>query len=207
MRDLNRRYFREAYRTGEHRWPVTEPSPEVVRALERLKHEMPGGRLLDLGCGEGRHAIAAAELGFRVTGIDFEPLALRRARDQARRAGVKGILFRRADVLCLPFRNDSFDVVIDYGCLHHQRKSDWPAYLSGLLRVLAPRGDYVLTVFSPRFSLFLGSRRPWHRAYGSYRRAFTRRDLLGLFGRDFEFLDLTEDRARGFWHALLQRRI
>jgi len=32
----------------------------------------PGSSLLDLGCGEGRHALAAAKLGFSATAIDYE---------------------------------------------------------------------------------------------------------------------------------------
>jgi SAM-dependent methyltransferase len=207
-RDANRRYFRRAYRSGKHGWQVEAPSPCAVRVLRRLKKLVPGGRLLDVGCGEGRHAIAAARLGFRVTAVDYEPLALGRARRFAREKKVRGIVFRRADVFRLPFADGRFDVVLDYGCLHHQRKSDWRAYKASLLRVLVPRGFYALTVFSPRFRLFRGARRPWHIAQGSYRRCFTRADIEGLFGGDFELLDLREERGqgRGFWHALLRRR-
>ena len=74
--EANQKYFREAYRIGEHGWAVHEPSPYAVRYLERLKGAIPGGTLLDVGCGEGRHAFAASRLGFSVTAIDYEPLAL-----------------------------------------------------------------------------------------------------------------------------------
>ena len=136
---------------------------------------------MDLGCGEGCHAIAAAKLGFRVTAVDYEPLALRRARRFARQAGARGIVFQKADALSLPFSDAGFDIVLDCGCLHHQKKSDWPAYRAGLLRVLKPRGFFVLSVFSPRFYLFRGRRRSWHIAQGAYRRYFTRKDVLELF--------------------------
>ena len=159
------------------------------------------------GCGEGRHAIAAAKLGFRVTAVDYEPLALQRARRHARAKRARIIGFRKADVFDLPFPASRFDIVLDYGCLHHQRKSDWPAYKAGILRVLRPGGFYVLSVFSPEFALFRGSRRPWHIAQGAYRRYFTRRDILELFGREFEVLEMVEEKGKhaGFWHALLRR--
>jgi ubiquinone/menaquinone biosynthesis C-methylase UbiE len=163
---------------------------------------------LDLGCGEGRHAIAAAKLGFRVTAVDYEPLALRWARRFASQAGARGIVFRKADALSLPFSDAGFDIVLDCGCLHHQKKSDWPRYRAGLLRVLKPRGFYVLSVFSREFPLFHGSPRPWHIAQGAYRRSFTRGDILELFGRDFEIVELLKEKGDhpGFWHALARRR-
>jgi len=204
----NRRYFRQAYRTGEHGWAVEEPSPYAVEFLTRLAHLVPGGRLLDVGCGEGRHAIAAARLGFRVTAIDYEPLALKRARRFARKHGAKGITFRKADVHHLPLPDRRFDIILDYGCLHHQRKSAWPAYKAGILRVLKPGGFYVLSVFSPSFYLFHASRRAWHIAQGAYRRYFRRRDIIDLFGRDFEIIHLTQETGRwqGHWHALMRSR-
>ena len=207
-KQANRRYFREAYRNGHHGWATEKPSPYAVGFLRRLRQSAAGGRLLDLGCGEGRHAIAAAKLGFRVTAVDYEPLALRRARRFARQAGAKGIVFRKADVLSLPFSDAGFDIVLDYGCLHHQKKSDWPRYRAGLLRVLKPRGFFVLSVFSPRFCLFRGRRRPWHIARGAYRRCFARKDVLELFGRDFEILDFVEENGgqHGSWHVLMRRR-
>jgi SAM-dependent methyltransferase len=204
----NRQYFRQAYRTGQHGWEVERPSPYAVRFLKRLKRLVPGGRLLDVGCGEGRHAIAAAKLGFKVTAIDYEPLALKRARLFSRGRHATGIKYRKASVFRLPFPASCFDIVLDYGCLHHQKKSDWPAYRVGILRVLKPNGFYVLSVFAPDFFLFHGSRRPWHIAEGAYRRYFTRSEIEGLFGGDFEILELKKEGTgqQGFWHILMRRR-
>jgi SAM-dependent methyltransferase len=145
---------------------------------------------------------------FAVTAVDYEPLALARARRLARRRGAPAIDFRRADALRLPFARARFDIVLDYGCLHHQTKADWPAYKANLLRVLRPGGFYLLSVFSRRFFLFRGRRRPWHLAHGAYRRRFTAGDLLDLFGREFQVLDLTQQaRGRcGAWYALMRRR-
>jgi len=202
--ETNRRYFREAYATGRHGWGVEEPDSLVLRQLRELAALVPGGTLLDVGCGEGRHALAAAALGFRVTGVDYEPGALRRARRFAREKGARGVVFRRADVFALPFAAATFDVVLDYGCLHHQRKRDWPAYRAAVRRVLKPGGCYVLCVFSPRFPMFRGGARHWHIARGAYRRCFTRGDIEGLFARDFALESIEEDRKRGFWHVLMR---
>lgn len=206
--DANRQYFREAYRTGEHGWPEDKPSAYAVDYLKRVRRLVPGDELLDIGCGEGRHAFAAVRLGFKVTAIDYEPLALQRARQFARTKCIEGIIFQKADVFGLPYPDSCFDVVLDYGCLHHQRKSDWPAYKTSILRILKPEGYYVLSVFSPKFRLFRGSRRRWHIAYGAYRRCFTRNEIVSLFGSEFEFINMAEERGRGggFWHVLMKRR-
>jgi SAM-dependent methyltransferase len=204
----NRRYFRLAYSTGRHGWAVEGPDPFAVKFLKRLKRLAPRGRLLDVGCGEGRHAVAAARLGFKVSAVDAEPLAIRRARKFAGKLRVRAIDFHAANVFDLPFPDDTFDAVLDWGCLHHQKKSAWGLYKADILRVLKPGGFYALQVFGPRFHLFHGSRRPWHIARGAYRRYFTRRDFQELFGKDFEFMLLAQGRGprAEFLHALMRRR-
>jgi len=204
----NRRYFRNAYRSGQHGWEVEEPSPYAVKFLIRLKRIIPNGKLLDIGCGEGRHAILASRLGFKVTAVDFEPLALERAARFAKEKGGQNIVFQTANILHMPAHETAFDIVLDYGCLHHQRKTDWPAYKGSLLRFLSHDGFFILSVFSPKFPLFRNSRRNWHIAQGAYRRYFTRRDILELFGQEFEVLELIEENGghHGFWHVLLKRR-
>jgi SAM-dependent methyltransferase len=206
--DENRRYFRQAYQTGVHGWDA-EPSPYVAEHLGIVGEEVGRGRVLDLGCGEGRHCVVAARMGFRAVGMDYEPLAVKRAVENVRHAGCDAsVRFAVGDALALPFRSGSFDVVLDYGCLHHQRKSDWPAYLAGVKAVLVPRGWLVLSVFSTRFAVFGAQKRRWHIAHGAYRRFFTREDIEGLFARDSDFLRLTEEREgpRGFWHALMRQK-
>jgi SAM-dependent methyltransferase len=203
----NRSYFRDAYRIGQHGWAVENPSPYAVKFLNQLTHVIPGGRLLDVGCGEGRHAIVASGMGFRVIGIDYERLALSRARSFAKAKGASEIAFRTANILCLPPFYSGFDAVLDYGCLHHQRKSDWSAYKSSILGVMAPQAFYILSVFSPKFPLFHGSRRRWHIAHGAYRRSFTQRDIMDLFGCDFDVVEMIEENSQhGFWHVLFRRR-
>jgi SAM-dependent methyltransferase len=207
-RQANRRYFRLAYQTGRHGWETQEPSAYMVRFLRRVIRLAGRGRLLDVGCGEGRHALAAARMGFAVTALDYEPLALKRARRLARSRRAVGIRFLQADFLAGRLPRGRFDVVLDSGCLHHQRKADWPAYRAALLRVLRPGDFYVLMVFSPAFGMFGRRRRKWHIAQGAYRRCFTRKEILRMFRQDFGVLSLLQEKGkgRGFWYALMRRR-
>ena len=212
---LNRLYFRKAYETGIHGWGVEKPSKYAVAYLRRVyrSRDQNSQVMLDLGVGEGRHSIAAAKIGFKVIGADYEPLALTRARKFIKKSGVgQNIRLLKADALQLPFRKESFDVVLDYGCLHHQRKPNWPRYLRNILKVLRPGGHLVLCTFTRNFELFgpegLKTERKWHMSFGSYRRWFTRSDIRSLFGNFFEILEIRDDPrdGKGFLFALLRKK-
>jgi len=207
--ELNRRYFRTAYGTGVHGWQSTEASPYIVERLRVVAQAAPGGRLLDLGCGEGRHCILAAEMGFTVTGVDYEPLAIGRALGNVRRAGREDkVRFAVADIFALPFRAGSFDVLLDFGCLHHQKKSDWVRYLAMVRTVLRPGGWFLLTTFSTHFGAFGPQKRRWHLARGAYRRFFTADDIRRLLEEDLDLVSMNEEREgpRGLWHVLMRRK-
>ncbi len=60
---------------------------EVDFLLEELSLQ-PGGSILDIGCGTGRHSIELAKRGYRVTGLDLSSEMLAKAADAARAAGV-----------------------------------------------------------------------------------------------------------------------
>jgi len=73
--------------------------------------DLTPGRALDLGCGEGRNAIWLAELGWRVTGVDFSEIGLDKARRMAADRGVE-VTWVRADLLDYQPDHGAFDLVI-----------------------------------------------------------------------------------------------
>src|SRR5262249_15073970 len=129
-----RKFFRKAYETGVHGWPEVEPTPHVVRWVRKLGAGR-GRSALDLGCGDGRHSIVLARRGYEVTAFDLEPLALKKAKAQLRRAGVDAT-YVAGNALDLRFDDAAFDVVLDYGCFHHVVSRDWRRYRRGIARVL-----------------------------------------------------------------------
>jgi methylase of polypeptide subunit release factors len=71
-----------------------------------------GESVADIGCGTGIYGIAAALLGAgRVLFTDIDPNALRAARENARRNGVRGARFRQGDLL-EPLGSECFDIII-----------------------------------------------------------------------------------------------
>lgn len=85
---------------------------EARRAVELLRRTTgrgPGTRVLDLGCGAGRHLAEMERIGFRAIGLDLSRAMLDAAREAARHAGLV-----RADMRLLPFGTASFHVVTSY---------------------------------------------------------------------------------------------
>lgn len=75
----------ERYRSTELLW-----SSEPNQFVRDFFNERKPGRVVDLGCGEGRNAIWLAEQGWQVTGVDFSQVALERAATLAEGRGVSG---------------------------------------------------------------------------------------------------------------------
>ena len=84
-------------------------SGKVNAALELRVADLPAGRALDLGCGEGADALWLAERGWTVTAVDISATALERARAEAERRGL-AVDWRRQD-LSDPLPKGPYDLV------------------------------------------------------------------------------------------------
>jgi ubiquinone/menaquinone biosynthesis C-methylase UbiE len=82
---------------------------EVDFLLEEL-HVPPGARILDVGCGTGRHSIELAKRGYRMTGLDLSDAMLAQARAKAEAAGVH-VEWVQSDAMRFSF-DEPFDAAI-----------------------------------------------------------------------------------------------
>src|SRR5688500_3653535 len=62
----------------------TNTEAEVDEILKNMKLPL-GAHVLDLACGQGRHSIELAKRGFKVTGLDYSPMLLKRAAASAKK--------------------------------------------------------------------------------------------------------------------------
>ena len=167
------------------------------RTWRRLTVEavvQPGDRVLDACCGTGDLAVAAEREGGVVTGLDFSPGMLERARRKS-----DTIVWVEGDLLALPFDDDAFDAAtVGFGV---RNVADLEAALAELRRVLRPGGRLaILEITQPRgllrpfFSLWfdrivplLGRVLPGGKAYtylpASVRRFPGAEDLVALMER------------------------
>ncbi len=111
--------------------------------LERLGLA-PGQRVLDLGCGEGRHVHALALTpGVEAVGLDADGPSLAKAADGLESLGATGVLIR-GDAYRLPFDDGAFDAVLCCEVLEHL--ADVDGALTEIVRVLKPGGRLAVSV-------------------------------------------------------------
>lgn len=125
-----------------------EGTAAEVDGIERILHLRKGARVLDLGCGAGRHALELARRGYAVTGYDLSEDLLKAARSAADAAGRKAD-FVRGDMRDLRFRAE-FDAVINmfssfgyFDAAGEDRK-----VLGGVARALKARGKFLMERFN-----------------------------------------------------------
>lgn len=120
--------------------PVDEKWWELFELLVAAG-DLAGRRTLDVGCGTGTLAVALAERGGKVWGIDASPQMLAEAQAKETRAR-----FREGAAEALPFKDGWFERVVMRLSLHHL---DRPRALAEAARVLVPGGRILIATFDP----------------------------------------------------------
>jgi len=135
--------FEAAYATRPP-WDIGEPQPAfaALAADGRLR-----GRVLDVGCGTGEHALMAAAAGCDAVGVDIAPSAIRLAQAKAGERGVSA-RFVVADARHLGSLGQQFDAVLDCGLFHVFDDEDRPPFVASLAGVIRPGGEYFMLCFS-----------------------------------------------------------
>jgi SAM-dependent methyltransferase len=142
--------FRIFYRIGFTPWdghPIAQNLRDVVEGTTGTP-ALPVGSAVDLGCGTGDASIYLAQHGWKVTGVDFVPKALDKARAKA---GNMPVDFVEADVTRLSQSGigTSFQLIIDNGCLHNLTDVDRDAYVREVSAVAAPDARLFIVAFIP----------------------------------------------------------
>jgi SAM-dependent methyltransferase len=184
---------------ARHLFDKPYDDPRVLRefalALDLFLQRLPGGSILDLGCGPGWTSLLLARAGFSVLGVDISERMIEIARERASRENSPAE-FVVGDMEELDLGRGDFDGALCFDCLHH-----CPGYESALRRVAAHLrpGGYVLLFETTWLHRYSPHARETTRAYGVTELGFTRGQLRrGLKRAGFTDVTVVHDPGPGY---------
>lgn len=142
------RSWDDTWRTehGRAAWAAADP---WVAATLPLLRERGAKRVLDLGCGPGRHAVYFARAGLESFGLDTRASGIEHAARSAQDAAVT-LQLKQGSLRDLPYPDASFDYVLAFNVIYHGTEADVVRTLGEIRRVLRPGGLYQATMLSKR---------------------------------------------------------
>lgn len=141
MANWNRIYQKKGYYR-------TRIYPPVTKFF--LKEKNTSNKVLDLGCGTGRHLIYLAKKGFPVVGIEQSQKAILLSTNWIKKEKLKNATITKGDFKKLRFASNSFDIVICIHAIYHGKLGDIKKSLNEIKRVLKKRGILLITFLSTR---------------------------------------------------------
>ena len=169
-------------------WNMETPPEPLVELVDSGK--VQPCKTIDMGCGAGNYAAYLAERGFEVTGVDFSQTAIKIARENASRKGVKCNFFVADVVEGLDKINQTWDFVYGWGLLHHILPEQRQKYVENVRRILNPSGRYLSVCFSREDTGFGGSGKFRKTSLGSVLYFSSEDELRELFESYFQVIDL-----------------
>lgn len=140
-----RQAWEQIYRQNGYADP--DPFPRFMDTVEDFQRNQCQ-RILDLGCGRGRHVVALAHHGFEVVGMDGAPSGLKLAQVRMREEGLKAAFVLGDVTQPFPFPKDSFDGLMSTQVIHHALLDEIRNTILEIHRVIKPGGVIFVTVAS-----------------------------------------------------------
>ncbi|MGD8165406.1 class I SAM-dependent methyltransferase [Pantoea sp. FN0307] len=121
-------------------WDIGKAQPAISKVFD---DEKPG-KLLDVGCGLGQNAQAAAQKGFRVTAIDSSSAAIERCKKSI----TEDINFLVANALATQLE-EKFDIILDSALYHAIPTNERVTYLKEMFRIAHAETKFHIITFAP----------------------------------------------------------
>jgi len=141
MTEWNQILQREEYRP--------ESPDEIVVNFVSILKERKAKRILDLGCGAGRHVIYLAERGFESYGADISETGLKLTKNRLRSRKLEAEI-TKCDMKSIPYVHSRFDAAICVWTIYHQKPKEIQETISEIHRVLRKKGLLLANFHSRR---------------------------------------------------------
>jgi SAM-dependent methyltransferase len=120
-----------------------DPDPEIVRLSPLMKtHKVQ--KVLDLGCGVGRHLVYLSRQGFEMHGLDISSAGVERCRKELEQHGLQATV-QVADMLAIPYPDHSFDWVLSVQVIYHTTAATLKQAIQHVGAKLKPGGFFFVT--------------------------------------------------------------
>ena len=190
--------FDDIYARDTPPWDIGRPQPGFEHLAQAGQLV---GKVLDVGCGTGEHALLAASLGHEAVGVDNAPTAIELAKAKSAERGLSA-RFLVHDALRLVDLGQRFDTVLDCGLFHVLDDEDRERYVQSLADAVPSGGRYHMLCFSDRQPGDWGPRRVTEL---EIRDAFSKG--WGIDSIEPAAIDITFDPAGAFaWQVAATRR-
>ena len=126
---------------------IQEDMKKVISLLKKDKVK----KILDLGCGSGRHTVLLAKQGFDVYATDVSKAGLKMTRKWLKEEKLSAKLKEHSCYEKFPFKDNTFDAVISTQVIHHNYHDKVKFCISEIERVLKPNGLVFVTVSANKY--------------------------------------------------------
>lgn len=179
-----------------------KPKSGIVKLVPLLKKKKVS-RVLDLGCGAGRHLLYLSKKGFFVIGLDNSSEALKLSDSLMRKKKIKNYSLINSDMTVLPFPSSHFDAVISTNTIHHNTIQNIKLCIKEIYRILRRGAIAYITLISEAdyknyreecHATKIGTRTyviKGHREPGVTHHFFTKKEAERLFSK-FKIINLKE---------------
>ena len=177
--------FNLMYLSKPH-WDTDITAPEIIRFC---KGRHPGNAI-DLGCGTGTNLLYLAQQGWIVTGLDFAPLAIHKARKKIKdfRSTLLVGDVTKLSQYDLP---GPYDFGLDMGCFHNLSEEGHKNYVDGLGMLMKPGGVYMVYAFQPSLNM---------------KRGIEKIQMITLFHDSFEMINYEQGQGQpSAWYYFRKR--
>jgi cyclopropane fatty-acyl-phospholipid synthase-like methyltransferase len=165
---------------------VRWPDESLVSYFD--SESMKPGRVLELGCGNGRNAICMAGRGCEVDAVDFSEEAVRWGWELATEANVD-VHFMCQSMFDLAIPPQHYDIIYDAGCFHHLPPHRRESYVELVRKAMRPGGRFGLVCFTPEGGAGLSDLEVYEQRKLGGGLGYTEEQLRYIFSHSFEILE------------------